>query len=76
MPLVARVDVDPRGLDEPVEQRRAQHGVVAAHRLGQTRSAAGSGSDGVEAPGVGLGEPRADEDVLERAGGAAARGVR
>ena len=37
--LVARVDVHPRRLDETVEQRRPQHGVLAAHRLGEPQRA-------------------------------------
>ena len=37
------------------------------------RIASGSGSDGDEAPRVGLAEPGADEDVLDERGGAAAR---
>ena len=34
-PRVAGVDVDAGGLDEAVEQRRAQHRVLAAHRVGE-----------------------------------------
>ena len=49
-----------------MQQRRAQHRVLAAHRVGQPqRRRVGIGGD--EAPGVRLGVPGADEHVLEHA---------
>ena len=61
------------GLDETVDERRPQDRLVAAHRIGQAdRARVGVGRD--EAPRVGLAEAGADEDVLDDAGGAAARG--
>ena len=63
--LVAGIDVLARSRDQALEQRRAEDGLIAAHRIGQAnRSRVGIGGD--EAPGVGLAEPGTDEHVLDQ----------
>jgi diadenosine tetraphosphatase ApaH/serine/threonine PP2A family protein phosphatase len=63
--LVSRVHVHPCRVDEPVQQRRPEHGLLDGHGVEKPdRVGVRVGRD--EAPRVGLREAGADEDVLEQ----------